>query len=79
MLLMMPLIKRRNSIYTNGNTNVAKINKPVNQKEQNYTKKIHLAMTVIISQRKIEHTNNITNNRTRHNHNNYEHDVIKNY
>ena len=36
-------------------------------------------MTVIISQRKIEHTNNITNNRTRHNHNNYEHDVIKNY
>ena len=29
----MPLIKRRNSIYTNGNTNVAKINKPVNQKE----------------------------------------------
>ena len=34
-------------------------------------------MIISISQRKTEHTNNITNNTTRHNHNNYEHHVIQ--
>ena len=34
-------------------------------------------MTVTIFTKNIEYTNNITNNITRHNHNNYEHNVIK--
>ena len=33
-------------------------------------------MTVIVLQRKIEHTNTITNNITRPNHNNHEYNVI---
>ena len=34
-------------------------------------------MITIILQRKIEHNNNTTKNITRHNHNNYEHNVVK--
>ena len=34
-------------------------------------------MTVIIFTKKLEHESNITNNITRHNHNNYEHKTIK--
>ena len=60
------VINKHNTIHTNGNINVTKFKKLVNFNANNYFTK------------KIEHTNNITNNITRHNHNNYEHNVIKN-
>ena len=50
--------------YMSANTNVTK-NKLVNLNDNNYFTK------------KTEHTNNITNNTTRQNHNNYEHNVFK--
>ena len=54
-----------NTISINDTYNVIKINNDVNFNDNNYSTK------------KIEHTTNITNNITRHNHNNYEHNVIK--
>ena len=59
------VINKHNTLHTNDNINVAKINKLVIFNDNNYFTK------------KTEHTNNITNNITRHNHNNYEHKVIK--
>ena len=61
---MMLLLIRHNTIYTNDNINVTKINKLVNFNDNSYFTK------------KTEHTHNITNNITRHSHNNYEHNVI---
>ena len=61
---MLPLIKY-NTIYTNDNINLSKIDKLVNFNANTYFTK------------NIEHTNNITNNITRHNHNNYEPNVFK--
>ena len=58
------VIEKHNTIYTNGGTNVTQISKHVNFNGNGYFTK------------KVEHTNNITNNITRHNHNNYEHNVI---
>ena len=52
-------------MYTNANTNVIKINTLVDFNDNKYVTK------------KMEHTNNTTNNITRHNRNNYEHNVIK--
>ena len=59
------VINKHNTICINDNINVANINKLVNINDNNCCAK------------KIEHTNNITNNITRHNHNNYEHNVIQ--
>ena len=59
------VINKHDTIHINGNTNVSKINKLVNFHDNNYFTK------------KIEYTNNVTNNITRHNHNNYEHNVMK--
>ena len=59
-------INKHNTINTNDTYNVSKINKLINFNDNGYFTK------------KIEHKNNITNNNTRHNHNNYEHNVIKN-
>ena len=58
-------INKHNTIYTNDNTNVTRIIKPANFNDNNYPTK------------KIEYTNNIPNNTTRHTHNNYEHNAIK--
>ena len=57
-------INKHNTIHSNGNTNVTKMNRLVNCSGNNCFAK------------KIEHTSNITNNITRHNHNNYEHNAI---
>ena len=51
--------------YTNGNTNVTETNKLVNFYDNNYFTK------------KIKHTTYLSNNRTRHNHKKYEHNVLK--
>ena len=59
------VLNKHNTINTNDTYNVTKINKLANVNDNNYFTK------------KIEHKNNITNNTTRHNHNNYEHNVIK--
>ena len=59
------VINTHNTIYTNGNITVTKINKHVNFNGNNYFTKI------------MEHTDITTNNITRHNHNNYEHNVTK--
>ena len=59
------VINKHTTINTNDTYNVSNINKLVNFNDNNYFTK------------KIEHNNNITNNITRHNHNNYEHNVIK--
>ena len=59
------VIKKHNTIYTNDNINATKINTLVSFHGNNsFTKKI-------------EHTSNITNNTTRHNHNTYEHNVTQ--
>ena len=58
------VIDKHDTIYTNDNTNVTKINKLVSFNDNTYLTK------------KIKHTNNITNNTTRHDHNNYEHNSI---
>ena len=57
------VIYKHNTIYTNDNTNVIKMNKLVHFNDNHYFTK------------KIEHTNTTINNITRHNHNNYEHNV----
>ena len=59
------MIHKNNTIHTNGNRNVTKHNKLFNVTDDNYYTK------------KIEHTHNITNNITKHNRNNCEHNVIK--
>ena len=59
------VINKHNTIYTNDNINVININKLVIFCDNNDSTK------------KIEHTNNITNNITRHNRNNFEHNAIK--
>ena len=56
-MLIDDVINKHNTIYTNDNTNVAKINKLVNFNGNNYFTK------------KIEHTNNIINNIKRDNRN----------
>ena len=56
---------KHNAIHTNDNTNVTKINKLANFNGNNYFTQ------------KTEHTNGINNNTTRHNHDNYEHNVIR--
>ena len=53
------VINKHNTIDSNDAYNVTKMNKLVNFNDNTYSTK------------KIEHTNNITNNTTRHNHNNY--------
>ena len=57
-------INKHNTIYTNDTRNVTKINKLDFNGSNYFTKNL-------------EHTNDITNNITRLNHNNYEHNVIK--
>ena len=52
-------------MYTNGNINVTTINKLIHFNDNNFFTK------------KLNHTNNTTNNITRHNHINSEHSVIK--
>ena len=64
MSLQMIAISKHNTLNTNDTYNVTKINKLANFKYNNYFTK------------KTEHKNNITNDTTRHNHNNYEHNVI---
>ena len=59
------VINKHNTIYTNDNTNVTKIHKLVNCNDNTYFAE------------EIKHTNTITNIITIHNHNNYEHNVIK--
>ena len=59
------MVHENNTIYTNGNRNVTKHNKFFNVTYDNYYTK------------GIEHISKITNNITKHNHNNYEHNVIK--
>ena len=59
------VINKHNTINTNGTYNISKTNNLLNITDNQYFTK------------KIEHTNYITNNITRHNHNNYEHNVIK--
>ena len=54
-----------NTIYANDNRNAIKHNKLFNITGNDYYAK------------KTEHTNNIINNTTKHNHNNYENNVIK--
>ena len=56
---------KHNAININDTYNVNKTNNLLNITDNDY-------FTT-----KIEHKNNITNNITRHNHNNYEHNVIK--
>ena len=58
-------INKHNTINTNDTHNVTKINKLVTFGDNDYFTK------------KIEHLSNITNNTTRHDHNKYEHNVIK--
>ena len=58
-------LNKTNNNYPDGTYDITKINNLVNFSDNNYFTK------------KMEHTNNITNNITRHNHNNYEHNVIK--
>ena len=58
-------INNHNTINTNDTYNISKTNNLLNTTDNQYFTK------------KIEHNNNITNNITRHNHNNYEHNVIK--
>ena len=60
----MMLLLTNITIYPDDNINVTEINKLVNFSDNNYFTK------------NIEHTNNITNTITRHNHTNYEHNVI---
>ena len=57
-------MSKHNPISANGTHNVTKIHKPVNLNDNNYFTQ------------KIELNNNITDSITRHNHNNYEHNVI---
>ena len=59
------VINKHNTIYTNDNINVTTINRLVNSNDDNYFTK------------RIGNTHNINNNITIHNHNNYEHNVIK--
>ena len=59
------VINKHNSIHTNGNINVTNIHKLINSNVNNYFTK------------NIEHTRNITNTITRHNHNNYEYNAVK--
>ena len=59
------MIHKNNTVYTNDNRNVTKHNKLLNITDNNYYTK------------KREHTNSITNNITKHNHNNYERNIIK--
>ena len=59
------MIHKNNTTYTNDNRNVTKHNKLFNITDNNYYAK------------KINNTSNITNTITKHNHNNYEHNVIK--
>ena len=59
------VIHKQNTINTNDNRNVTKHNKPFNVTVNNYYTK------------KINNTSNINNASTKHNHNNYEHNVIK--
>ena len=59
------VIDRHKTIYTHDSTIVTKINKLVNFNDNHCLAK------------KIEHTNKTTNNITRHNRNNDEHNVIK--
>ena len=58
------VINKHNTMHSNENTNVTEINKLFHFNDNNYFAK------------KIEHTSNTINNITRHNHNNYEHNVI---
>ena len=58
-------IHKHNTINTNDTYNVAKNSSLYNVTDNNYYTKNNFA------------TSNITNNITRHNHNNYEHNVIK--
>ena len=59
------MIHKNNTINTNDNRNVTKHNKLFNITDSHYYTK------------KINNTSNIANNITKHNHNNYEHNVIK--
>ena len=59
------VINKLNTINTNDTYNTNKTNNLLNLTDNQYFTK------------KIEHKNNITNNITRHNHNNYEHNAIK--
>ena len=59
------MIHKTNAIYTNDNRNVTQHSELVNITSINYYTK------------KIERTNDTTNNITKHNHNNYEHNAIK--
>ena len=59
------VINKHNTIYTNDDRNVTEINKLVQFNGNGYFAKI------------IDNTNNITKHITRHDHNNYEHNVIK--
>ena len=63
-------INKHNTINTNDTYNVTKINKPVNLNDNNFNDNSYFT-------KKINHKSNITINITRHNHNNYEHNVIK--
>ena len=58
-------ITKHNTIYTNDSTHATKKRKPASFNGNNYFTK------------KKEHTNNTTNNITRHSHNKYEHNVIR--
>ena len=58
-------INKHNTINTNGTYNITKNNSLYNVTDNNYYTKKNF------------NTSNITNNITRHNHNNYEHNVIK--
>ena len=61
------VINRHNIINTGDNYSLTKIHKLVNFSDNSYFTQ------------EIEHKTNITNNITRHNHNNYEHNAIKRY
>ena len=59
------VVNKHNTLYTNDNINVTIINQLVMFSDSNhFTTKIY-------------HRSNIANNITRHNHNNYEHNVIQ--
>ena len=58
-------INKHNTLSTNDTYNISKTNNTFNTTDNQYFTK------------KIEHKHNITNNITRHNHKNYEHNVIK--
>ena len=62
-LIDVVVVTTHNTIYATDNINVTTTIKLVNVNDNCFTKNI-------------EHTNNITNNITRHNHTNYEHNVI---